>query len=545
MRFLRRYRLPLLWVLLALAASAATLVFHRLYATARDEIAAQAASVVAQEKARAIDLVTRYAEEVRRTTVAELAAFHVDGLERALRRWDEANEVVVATFVWDPQRGPASVVAPNGALSAAELQTLVQRLRDWRSAHPAGEPPPPFPAGTFRTAAYHLLGNPEFAEATLGYQGENLDLLAQSGRAVDPWAGWASNVADPAAPWAFWYQPGPGAPVRGCFVAVAPLVERLRAELAAGGKARVVLEPWISPSADHGQVGAGLPAYRLVVAPGEILRTKAGATRLAGVVGALLLGLFLGVGALLTLQTRRSAREAERRITFVAQVSHELRTPLTSIRMFADLLAASQLEEPKRLRFAGRIADESRRLGALIERLLAFNALEKGTRKIERAPVEVAAVVNEVAEEMLGALAAAGLTLNVATLGEAELPHAWTERSTVKQALINLLDNAVKYAAGSGEITVTLAADMDRLRVRVADRGPGIPAEIRGRVFEPFVQGGRTLTDKSPGVGLGLSIARGLLRQTGGDLLLLDAAAGATFEIRLPLATAGIPVSPT
>jgi len=91
-----------------------------------------------------------------------------------------------------------------------------------------------------------------------------------------------------------------------------------------------------------------------------------------------------------------------------------------------------------------------------------------------------------------------------------------------------------------------LTAGPEALRLVVADRGPGIPAEIRGRVFEPFVQGGRTLTDKSLGVGLGLSIARGLLRQTGGDLVLLDSATGTAFEIRLPLAEpqASNPVSP-
>lgn len=256
-----------------------------------------------------------------------------------------------------------------------------------------------------------------------------------------------------------------------------------------------------------------------------------------------MLGLFLGGGALLTLQTRRSAREAERRITFVAQVSHELRTPLTSIRMFADLLAAPAVDDAKRERFAGRIADESRRLGALIERLLAFNALEKGTRKVERTAVDVGAVVAEVAEEMRGALAAVGLVLELEI--PATAPAAEGERSTVKQALINLLDNAAKYAPGSGPVTVALRADASRLRLTVADRGPGVPREIRGRAFEPFVQGGRTLTDKSPGVGLGLSIARGLLRQAGGELVLLDTATGAAFEIRLPLATPAQPVSPS
>ncbi len=542
MSVFRRHRLVFLWVLFGVAAAASALVFHRLYATARDEIAAQSAGAVAQERARAVDLVTRYAEEVRRTTVVALAGFHVDGLDRALQRWDEANEVVVGTFVWNPRRDLAEVRAPGGALSAAELKTLVERLREWRSAHPDDKAVPSLSFGSFRAVAYPMLGNPVFDESTLGYQGENLDLLAQAGRPADPWAGWAGNTADPAAPWTFWYQPGPDAPVRGCFVDVVPLVKRVRADLAVGGKARVVLEAWPNRGPDQGVVGAGLPAYRLVVAPGEALRMKAGDTRLAGVAGGLLLALFLALGALLTEHTRRSSREAERRITFVAQVSHELRTPLTSIRMFADLLGEPGLSDEKRAKFAGRISAESQRLGALIERLLAFNALEKGVRKVECGPVDVAAVVHEVAEELRGPLSTSGLTLALEL--PAAAPPAQGDRSGLKQALINLLDNAAKYAPNSGVVTVRLVVDAARLRVVVADRGPGIPAAIRSRVFEPFVQGGRTLTDKSPGVGLGLSLARGLLRQAGGDLVLLDTAEGTSFEIRLPLAPTANPVSP-
>ncbi|MBK8475384.1 MAG: HAMP domain-containing histidine kinase [Opitutaceae bacterium] len=531
MRTFLRHRFWLLWVVLAVAACAVALVFHRLYATARDEIAAQTAAAVAQERARAVDLVSRYAEEVRRTTVTELAGFHVDGLERALRRWDETNEIVVGTFLWDPQRGGEGLMVPAGALPAAELLALVRRLREWRATRPGNGAAPVLVSEGFRTASYPLLGNPQFAETTLGYQQENLDLAAQAGLLVDPWAGWAGNLTDPAAPWAFWYQPGPDAPIRGCFVDSVPLVNRLRADLAVGGKARVVLEPWANRGPDQGQVGAGLPAYRLVVAPGEALRTKAGDARLVGLVGALLLGLFLGGGALLTVHSRGRSREAERKISFVAQVSHELRTPLTSIRMFADLLAEPGLPEAKRLKFAGTISRESQRLGGLIERLLAFNALAKGGNKVAGGPVDVVATVRETLEELALSLAVAGLCTELALPAAPVIAHG--EASALKQALINLLDNAGKYARGSGVVRLEVTAGTDGIRIRVADSGPGIPRAIRDRLFEPFVQGGQTVTTKDPGVGLGLSIARGLLRQTGGDLVSLPAERGAVFEIRL------------
>jgi signal transduction histidine kinase len=542
MTALHRHRLVVYWSLFAVAAGAAALAFHHLYATARDEIAAQAQRAVALEQARACERIEAYTEQVRRITVSELAAFHVDGLGHALRRWDGANELVVRIFLWEPGRGflPGFEPLPSGP-AAADLPQLWLGFRAWRAAHPEAERSEPARLDGLSTAAYRTLDNPVFPDTALGYQGENLDILAHAGRAVDPWAGWAGNEADPAAPWVFWYQPGPDAPVRGCLVEVAPLVRRLREELGGNGAVRLTLAG--APAAGTDGKLAGLPAHRLSVEPGDAFRAKAGDTRLAGGVGALLLGLFLGAGALLTVLTRRSAREAERRISFVAQVSHELRTPLTSIRMFADLLSAPGLDEAKRTRFAGRISDESRRLAALIERLLAFNALEKGVRRVECGPVDVAGVVQEVAEEMRATLAAAGLVLEI--VAPAGVPAALSERSTIKQALINLLDNSAKYAPGSGAVAVALRADAALLRLTVADRGPGIPPELRARVFEPFVQGGRTLTDKSPGVGLGLSIARGLLRQTGGDLVLVHSSSGAAFEMRLPLAQPQASVSST
>ena len=111
-----------------------------------------------------------------------------------------------------------------------------------------------------------------------------------------------------------------------------------------------------------------------------------------------------------------------------------------------------------------------------------------------------------------------------------------SDSSTLKQALINLLDNAIKYAGENGIVQITLSVTSHLVLLRVADQGPGIPRAIRDRAFEPFVQGGQTLTNKAPGVGLGLSLARGTLRQAGADLVLLDSPRGAVFEIRLPKA---------
>jgi signal transduction histidine kinase len=292
----------------------------------------------------------------------------------------------------------------------------------------------------------------------------------------------------------------------------------------------------VATGSDAGILLPGLPGWALRAERGDIFHEKEGRTRLTAWTTGLLLGLFLVGVSGLALYTRRESRDAQRKITFVTQVSHELRTPLTSIRMFADMLAEPGVTEAKRVKFAGTISAESARLGGLIERLLAFNALEKNQQKIARVELDVGAVVQETVDAMSATLQAAGMRTE--WVRPATTVLVLSDHTAFKQALLNLLDNAVKYAREGPVVRIQLIEEPKHVILRVADTGPGVPKEIRGRAFEPFVQGGQTLTNKAPGVGLGLSLARGLLRQAGADLVLLDLEPGATFEIRLPKSAA-------
>jgi signal transduction histidine kinase len=529
-----RSRPLLLWSVFALAAAATGLAVHRLYQTAQQEIIAQSERALLQERTKILGRVQDYTEEVRRSTITELASFHVDGLGPALRQWDEANEIITGTFQWDPARGfPADYAIPTGGPTRNELAQLWREFRTWRGLHPAAVSLDATKIGTFQTLAYRTLDNPALPAGDLGYQSENLDILTHAGRRADPWAGWAASDTQPDAPWIFWYQAGPDDAVRGCFVDVRPIVRQLRSEITDTAYARLNFVP-ATQAEPTAALLPGLPAYRLTADHGDVFHQKESRTRFTALITALLFGLFL-VGAIaLTLYTRRESRDAERKITFVTQVSHELRTPLTSIRMFADMLAEPALADTKRIKFAGTISTESQRLGALIERLLAFNALEKNGKKTTCVVLDVAAIARDTVEEMGTTLRTAGLT------AELDLPaapvFALSDHTTLKQALLNLLDNAVKYARKGKIVQIKLTSAADFVSLRVTDHGPGVTRAMRDRIFEPFVQGGQTLTNKAPGVGLGLSIARGMLRQAGADLVLLDTAPGATFEIRLPKA---------
>lgn len=525
-----RSRTILLWSIFALVAVATGLAVHRLYQTAQQEIIAQSERALLQERIKTLNRVQTYTEDVRRSTITELTAFHVDGLGYALRQWDEANEIITGTFQWDPARGfPADWQIPPGGPSRAELVQLWREFREWRQLHPAATHRDPAKTGALQTLAYRTLDNPALPAGDLGYQGENLEILTHAGKRADPWAGWAASDHQPEAPWIFWYQAGPDEAVRGCFVDVRPIMRQLRSEITDTAYARLAFVD-ASPTNPSAVTLPGLPAYRLGADHGDVFHQKDNRTRFTALITALLFSLFLVGAAALMLYTRREARDAERKITFVTQVSHELRTPLTSIRMFADMLAEPEVPDAKRVKFAGTISTESGRLGALIERLLAFNALEKNGKKITCLPLDVAALVHETVAEMNATLLQASLR------AETDLPSqpviASGDHSTLKQALLNLIDNAIKY--GGGTLRITLTTTPTAVLLRVADDGPGIPHAIRDRVFEPFVQGGQTLTNKAPGVGLGLSIARGTLRQAGADLVLLDTASGTTFEIRLP-----------
>lgn len=518
---------------------AAALALVRLHRTTQSVMQEQRAEALRSERARFLNEVQAVTHRRRVEVIKSLASFHVEGLSHSLRQWDDADPAILGTFLWEPERGflPESTLAPDFA-NRDELVRLWRTFREWRKQNPSASADKAISSlGPYTTAHYHLLANSEFPPEELGYQSENLEILAYARRAVDPWAGWAGRSDDSKKPWVIWYQAGPEAPVRGCFVAVQPLIEEIRREFADGSVARIHVRPSRDAMGSNAVgetvlLDAWFPAWTAQLEAGEIFGERENTARLAIWVVALLLAVFLVGVAVLTFFSRREIRDAQRKSTFVTQVSHELRTPLTSIRMFADLLATPELAEEKRAKYASSISRESERLSILIERLLTFSALERGRQKVAVERVDIGPVLRETIDEMRPVLRAAGLEL-VCEL-PAEQAVAVTDPSVLKQAVLNLLDNAAKYAAEGKVVRLEVRSSAEKICVRVSDEGPGIPGRLGERVFEPFVQGNESLTGKSPGVGLGLSIARGLLRLSGADLVLVSSRLGACFEIQLP-----------
>jgi signal transduction histidine kinase len=183
------------------------------------------------------------------------------------------------------------------------------------------------------------------------------------------------------------------------------------------------------------------------------------------------------------------------------------------------------------LRTIGR---ETQRLARLVNNALDFSRLEQGKKKYAAEPVDLGGEIKRLLDTHRPRIGEAGLALQCRLPPEPVLIR--TDRDALEQIVLNLIDNACKYAVGGGEILVTVAETAPGgAEVRVADRGPGVPSEHRERIFEKFHRVDDALTAEKTGAGLGLSIARQLARGLGGDLKFAPReGGGAEFILELP-----------
>jgi signal transduction histidine kinase len=244
------------------------------------------------------------------------------------------------------------------------------------------------------------------------------------------------------------------------------------------------------------------------------------------------LGLALGGLAWLFYREHlRGLRLAERRVSFVNHVSHELKTPLTNIRLYAELLERALPEDdPDAARYLGVVVSEGQRLGRLIDNVLTFGRHQRGALRLRTAPGVVDEVVARAVEGFRPALDARGVEVELELGAPARVR---LDADALTQILDNLLGNVEKYAAEGRLVRISTHQAVGLSVLAVADRGPGIPAPHRERVFAPFERLGDALTEGAAGAGIGLSVVRELARLHGGEARCLESAAGARFEVSL------------
>jgi signal transduction histidine kinase len=239
--------------------------------------------------------------------------------------------------------------------------------------------------------------------------------------------------------------------------------------------------------------------------------------------------------------TRRAQRLAELQMDFVAGVSHELRTPLSVIHTAAYNLKGGVTSNPAQVeRYGALIHQESGRLKQMVEQVLRFSKAQAGHVVQEPGPVWMESVIADALEA--GNAAIQSVHCTVETHIENGLPLILGDPAALEHALGNLISNAVKYGtAGGGWIGVFANRVVERGRVwvevRVADHGPGIPADEQAHLFDPFFRGRRAQEDQVHGTGLGLNLVRKIVEAHGGTVRVRsEPGKGAEFIVRIPAA---------
>jgi signal transduction histidine kinase len=250
----------------------------------------------------------------------------------------------------------------------------------------------------------------------------------------------------------------------------------------------------------------------------------------AALIVAVVIGVVLGQAVALS----------ERRGAFVSAVTHELRTPLTTFRLYTELLAEGAVAaEDKRRQYLETLRREAERLGLLVENVLSYARLERNRHGTRIEAIALGTLFERVRPRLDDRAAQAQMRLELQLPQDAASWAVRTDPGAAEQILLNLVDNACKYAACADNKTILVrAARSGRLvTLLVRDYGPGV-ADTR-RLFRPFSKSAREAAQSAPGVGLGLALSRRLARQMGGDLAWDQAVTdGAAFVLTLPAAAA-------
>ena len=252
-----------------------------------------------------------------------------------------------------------------------------------------------------------------------------------------------------------------------------------------------------------------------------------------GVMSVVFLAVTLAVVSL-WLNARAQLKLAQKKDDFISAVSHELRTPLTSIRMHAEMLEKNWVKSQDKLgEYYRNMRTESERLSRLIENVLDFSRIQRGRKKFLFKAGDINKCIEDVVKMMAPYAAQKGFSIQteLGRFGETSF-----DSDAVTQIVVNLLDNAVKYARSANDKTITVRTKRDRqfVVIEVEDHGPGIPHRQREKIFQEFYRIGAEATRETAGSGLGLALVKKFAEAHDGFVEIISARpTGAIFRVTL------------
>jgi heavy metal sensor kinase len=228
----------------------------------------------------------------------------------------------------------------------------------------------------------------------------------------------------------------------------------------------------------------------------------------------------------------RLERSFEQMRRFTADASHELRTPLTALRSVGEVGLQERPDDKLFGEVVGSMLEEVDRLTRLVDTLLTLSRADAGEVRLARETVDLVALARDVAEHLEDLAHEKRQTLEVGGNGRVEVHGDWL---VLRQALVNVVDNAIKYGREGSPIRIGIGRDADRCWIVVTDQGPGIPEEDRERIFERFYRIDKARSREGGGTGLGLSLARWAVDSHGGRVEVeSEVGRGSTFRLVMP-----------
>ena len=245
--------------------------------------------------------------------------------------------------------------------------------------------------------------------------------------------------------------------------------------------------------------------------------------------------IILIVGSFVVKGTEKIAEANRMKSEFLSIASHELKSPLTGIKWTIDLLLSGKDSglETKQLEFLRSIKENNDRSMKLVSDLLNVSRIEQNRMKINPEMISLGAIVEELIKELTPFAEAHNVTINFTK--EPNLPKIKVDVQRIKSVVQNLLDNAIKYIKGKGKIEISLKKEKNSVCFKIKDNGVGIPVHQQKTIFTKFFRADNILKRQTQGTGLGLYIAKAIIKKSGGKIgFVSKEGKGSTFWFTLP-----------